>query len=854
MVADKHRFLHIPLPWPLCQQVIPFARFKVSKHLVVAKLLAFLVLVLFLLPMQSLCVVHVDYIDAGFSASAMSHVDSDGIFLYSTSLSFAVALHAFTGTPDVYLNVIHTSSHEIVWTANRDSPISPSDMFNFSPSGNVVLMSGNGSRVLWSTKTRGATRMQIKETGNLVLLDSFNNTLWESFDNPTNTLLSGQVLGPKGAKLVSSTSETNLTSGSYSLSLESGDLHLLYHSQSHMALPYWSMSTDTRLVTLTSGAPSLAIFNNSGLSLATNKSVLISLLPWSSNATLSRATLETDGNLRVYVFSSNVWAPLFVALVSNCNLPLFCGKLGLCNGERCTCPGTLHPVNKNVITEGCQGPSKVPTCSNNSSFEKIADNLDYFANQYIQPVRASGLDACKALCLNECNCSSLFFHNKTGFCYLFDELATVQSTSELGHTLFMKTTGAVAVSQGPNKGVAPSSQAKELPLYPILGVVGSSMVVIFVMIGIFTCWCLTRQADVNGTGGEHGLDDDDFFSSVPGPKRFSFQELQTATNDFSNKLGTGGFGSVYEGLLPDQTKVAVKKLESVGQGRKEFRAEVAIIGSIHHIHLVQLHGFCVNGVHKLLVYEFMSKGSLHTCMFENGVSNQVLDWNTRHKIALGTARGLAYLHNECRETILHCDIKPENILLDENFNAKVSDFGLAKLLSKEQSQVFTTMRGTRGYLAPEWLLNLPISDRTDVYSFGMVLLEIFSGRKNYEPTETPEKCYLPAFAFAQAARGHLAELLDGRLKGSVSDDKVIETIGVALLCIQEEISSRPSMATVVQMLEGNIVCDLSSCSLKSLRLHASMAEVLMASQKTSSVASAGSCQSRALLSSVKSSA
>lgn len=831
---------------------------KVSKHLVVAKLLAFLVLLLCLLPLRTLCV-YVDYIDANFSATAMSYVDTDGAFLYSLSSDFSLALYTFTGDVSVYLTVTHTATSQIVWTANRDFPISLSDKFVFTSGGNALLMDGNGSNVVWSTNTtgQGATKMQMQDTGNLVLLDAKNNTVWQSFDYPTDTLLTGQILRSQtNMKLVSSTSGTNMSSGPYSLSLESGDLHLVFSANAATALPYWSMLQDSRLVRVSSGAPSYAVLNSTGLSLVRNDTVVISLLALNSNASLCRATLQTDGNLHIYVFSSNVWTPLFVALQSSCGLPLYCGHLGLCNdGEQCSCPGSLQPLSKNNLTQGCQGPPTIP-CTKNSSasapshFEKIGDGLDYFANQYIAAERTSGLDACKELCTQNCSCSSLFFYNDSGNCYLFPVLGTIQSTSSSGHSLYLRTSGPL---EAPNPGVSPtaSQEAQGLPSFVIPVIVGGSIFIIIAMMGIFVYWYF-KVRKMNPLG-EGYADDDNFLDSIPGlPTRFSFKELQRATNSFSKKLGTGGFGSVYEGILPDNTKVAVKQLESVGQGKKEFRAEVAIIGSIHHVHLVQLRGFCAEGLHRLLVYEFMSKGSLDKCLFLDEENSQVLDWNTRYKIALGTARGLAYLHEDCREKIIHCDIKPENILLDENCNAKVSDFGLAKLLNKEQSQVFTTMRGTRGYLAPEWLMNLAISEKSDVYSFGMVLLEIISGRKNYEPSETSEKCYFPAYAFEQAEHGCLEQLVDERLRGTVSDNNVIEAVRIALWCIQEETPLRPSMAKVVQMLEGNMrVSEPPLSSQFAVRLHARMVEAINSSRQTSS--SSGN-YSQTLLSAVRLSA
>ncbi|KAF3543304.1 hypothetical protein DY000_02010133 [Brassica cretica] len=303
---------------------------------------------------------------------------------------------------------------------------------------------------------------------------------------------------------------------------------------------------------------------------------------------------------------------------------------------------------------------------------------------------------------------------------------------------------------------------------------------------------------------EQSSDEDNFLDNLSGmPIRFTYKDLQSATNNFSVKLGQGGFGSVYEGSLPDGSRLAVKKLEGIGQGKKEFRAEVSIIGSIHHLHLVRLRGFCAEGAHRLLAYEFLAKGSLERWIFSRRDEDILLDWDTRFNIAVGTAKGLAYLHEDCDARIIHCDIKPENILLDDNFNAKVSDFGLAKLMTREQSHVFTTMRGTRGYLAPEWITNYAISEKSDVYSYGMVLLELIGGRKNYDPSESSEKCHFPSYAFKMMEEGKLLEIVDGKMKNfDVDDERVQRTMKTALWCIQEDMHLRPSMSKVVQMLEG----------------------------------------------------
>ncbi|XVE52209.1 hypothetical protein DITRI_Ditri02bG0104600 [Diplodiscus trichospermus] len=288
------------------------------------------------------------------------------------------------------------------------------------------------------------------------------------------------------------------------------------------------------------------------------------------------------------------------------------------------------------------------------------------------------------------------------------------------------------------------------------------------------------------------------------PVRYTY--VRKATKNFSKKVSQGGFGSVYLGVMPDGTRLAVKKLEGKGQGKKEFRAEVRIIGGIHHVLLVKLKGFCTEGVHRLLVYGFMGKSSLDKWIFKNNEESSTMDWNTRFNIALGTAKGLAYLDDGCELKIVHCDVKPENILLDDNFTAKVSDFGLAKLMSREESQVYTRLRGTRGYLAPEWITNNPISEKSDVYSYGIVFLEIIGGRKNYDPGETPEKTHLPSFAFKMLEEGNLKKILDPKPDIDENDERFVSAIKVALWCIQQEMRLRPPMTKVVQMLEG--LCDV----------------------------------------------
>ncbi|XP_024540838.1 G-type lectin S-receptor-like serine/threonine-protein kinase SD2-5 [Selaginella moellendorffii] len=291
-----------------------------------------------------------------------------------------------------------------------------------------------------------------------------------------------------------------------------------------------------------------------------------------------------------------------------------------------------------------------------------------------------------------------------------------------------------------------------------------------------------------------------------GPAKFSFKQVRKITNNFSVKLGDGGFGLVYEGTLKDGSKVAVKMLERTStQGEKEFKAEVSVMATVRHLNLIRLRGYCAQGPRRILIYDFMPNSSLDKWLFITPGKDCMLDWSRRYSIALGTARGLAYLHEECSQKIIHLDVKPENILLDQNFLPKVSDFGLAKLMDRDKSRVVTNMRGTPGYLAPEWLHGTAVTAKADVYSFGMVLLELICGRETIDLSKGSEQWYLPAWAVRMVEEGRPMELIDEQLHEEVEyfyEDQAKRSIRVALCCIQEDPTQRPTMGRVVQMLDG----------------------------------------------------
>ncbi|KAL4297249.1 hypothetical protein GQ457_12G020590 [Hibiscus cannabinus] len=293
---------------------------------------------------------------------------------------------------------------------------------------------------------------------------------------------------------------------------------------------------------------------------------------------------------------------------------------------------------------------------------------------------------------------------------------------------------------------------------------------------------------------------------------FTYEELVIATDGFSesNLLGQGGFGYVYKGRLPTGQDVAVKKLKAGSrQGEREFQAEVETISRVHHKHLVSLVGYCINGAERLLVYEFVPNKTLEFHLHENG--QPVILWESRLKIAIGSAKGIAYLHEDCSPTIIHRDIKAANILLDPRFEAKVSDFGLAKIFfdaSPIVTHISTRVMGTFGYLAPEYVLTGKLTDKSDVYSYGVMLLELITGRRPIIELESSVNHSLVDWARPLLARAlednDFETLVDPRLNGAYNNSEMATMVSCAAACIRQSAWLRPRMIQVVRALEDDI--------------------------------------------------
>ncbi|XP_059284990.1 G-type lectin S-receptor-like serine/threonine-protein kinase SD2-5 [Lycium ferocissimum] len=506
--------------------------------------------------------------------------------------------------------------------------------------------------------------------------------------------------------------------------------------------------------------------------------------------------LGSDGHLRVYQSTAYDWKQLEEVLYShlgNCGYPMVCGRNSICvNDRRCNCPvegNFFRPINRNPDL-GCSQLTSI-SC-NSSPYHSLIElkETTYFAFEINYKPSSSmwfegaKLEVCKMACPSNCSCKAVVWSGTLRKnCLLLNEVFSLMDNWNGSDkaTVFLKV-------QNTTKAQYQSPTLKVIVASTLAALVG-------IILSISTWFVLFKKRTLSNKAGDLL----DLAPILPGIlTRFSYHELKIITQDFSRKLGEGGFGSVYEGTLSNGTKIAVKRLDGLGQVKDSFLTEVKIVGGIHHVNLVKLIGFCAEKDHRVLIYEYMVNGSLDRWISHEKQENGL----TRQRIIDDIAKGLAYLHDECSQKIIHLDIKPQNILLDQNFNAKISDFGLSKLIEKDTSKVVTRMRGTPGYLAPEWLWS-EITEKVDVYAFGIVLLELSCGRKNVHRSQADEVVHLLSVFRRKAEEEQHMDMVDKNNEDmQINNQAVTELMILAAWCVQDDFTKRPSMKLVVKVLEG----------------------------------------------------
>ncbi|XP_057537754.1 putative receptor protein kinase ZmPK1 [Amaranthus tricolor] len=760
---------------------------------------------------------------SSFNISNSPWLPSQNRILVSPQNSFSAGFQALPTSSNLFIfsiwysNTSYNVNHNtptIIWSANWGFPVHYSASLIITSDGELRLLNDSSRTNFWQnppSRNFTSTKLLLQDDGNLV----FGS--WESFLYPTDTFLPNQNI-TKNTTLTSKNGKFSFI-GSNNLVFQGSDSYCFYTKE------FLSLWDDGRVVR-NGGNP-------------------ITSADFGSKHT-RRLILEDDGNLRILSFYPHrrKWVVVWVALLETCQAHGLCGPGYICysdgstsSGYKCVCP----PGFKKILDpESCV--PKIPIDPENSKFLRL-DYVNYSGGSTYTNLMTYSFDKCRSKCVEEQKCHGFGFkYDGSGYCvlqmnrlvngywspntemsfYLRVHQLETDPSNFTGMSEVLDTTCPTLITF-PN----PYRESNKTTLNIII------VTIIFtfeIASGVLLFWTFLKKY-VKYRDMVHTLGLGLF--PTAGAKRFTYGEIKLATKDFSeeNFIGKGGFGNVYAGVLRDGRPVAVKCLKDVQSGESGFWAEVTIIARMHHLNLVRLWGFCDEKGQRILIYEHVPNGSLDKYLFKPGLvrledrdsdpnttsmssveQTCMLDWNIRYRIALGVARAIAYLHEECLEWVLHCDIKPENILLGDDFCPKVADFGLSKLRKKEQLVTRSNIRGTRGYMAPEWTKHEPLTSKVDVYSFGMVLLEIVTGVRN--TTEGPswmpsEEWYFPKWVFKLGIEeNRMDEILDRQIKHCYDDNVhfnlISRMVKTAMWCLQERPEMRPSMGKVAKMLEGTV--------------------------------------------------
>ncbi|KAJ8754355.1 hypothetical protein K2173_002806 [Erythroxylum novogranatense] len=695
----------------------------------------------------------------------------------SPSEDFAFGFWQLAGT-NMFLLAIwfnKISQQTIVWHANGDNPVPRGSKVQLTES-NLVLTDPKGLMIWEANPTTTVSSAAMLDTGNFVLAGTNSSTyVWESFRNPTDTILPGQTLNLDDM-LSSRITETNYSEGRFVLNFSNGSLQLrpIAWPSRFQYPPYYNSDLNH------SESGNRLLFNESAYLYIVRVNGEIAQLPgWTSVSTsienyYYRATLDYNGVFTQYAHPkdpnrSQSWLPV-QSIPENICVAIFnnlgsgpCGYNSYCSMQnsrpRCDCPPGYVLIDPQNSFGGCV-PTFPQGCGQDDGsiapeqvyeFSEL-NNVNWPLNDYerLEPYNQS---QCQDSCLHDCSCAVAVFGGS--ICWKKRLPLSNGRTGDIGiSTVLFK----VRKEAPPNFSYSNSKSKKPTNL-----------------------------------------------------RSFTYKELVIATEGFKEELGRGSFGIVYKGVLKSDSRIviAVKKIDKLAEEReREFRAEVSALGRTHHKNLVRLLGYCDEGSNRLLIMEFMSNGSLSSFIFTHPRPN----WHHRVRIALGIARGLLYLHEECEAPIIHCDIKPQNMLLDDNLSARIADFGLAKLLLSGQSRTRTMMRGTKGYVAPEWFKNLPVTSKVDVYSYGVVLLEIICCRRNVvTDMEEEEIVILTDWAYDFYVARRMDVLVDNDELALSDKGRLERWLKVAFWCIQEDPLSRPTMKMVMEMLEGFVEVPSPNC-------------------------------------------
>ncbi|XP_040381413.1 putative receptor protein kinase ZmPK1 [Oryza brachyantha] len=780
-----------------------------------------------------LCISALDFLLPGSSLSIED-------VLYSPDGTFTCGFKtSFDGSNASTFSIWFSNSSEktVVWSANALHPVYTwGSKVELKSDGSMILKDYAG-QIVWTnnvSSSSDAQQAQLLDTGNLVVKGKGGNTLWQSFDSPTDTLLPTQSI-TAATKLVS----TNrlLDPGHYSFHFDDQYLLSLFDDEKNISFIYWPDPSGTIWSKNRSpfNSTTNGVLDSLGYFLGSDNATFIAA-DWGPGI-VRRLTLDYDGNLRLYSLDKGdrTWSVTWMAFPQLCKVRGLCGQNGICvytPVPACSCAPGYEFVDPSNRSKGCSPRVNLSCDGQKVKFVRLR-NTDFLGYD-LTVHRFVSLAFCKNICLNDCRCKGFAYWEGIGDCYPKSVLLGGVTLSNLGSTgnMYIKLPEEVQVSMssiphsqpfGPKYGPncnktnntfmanfldtlnSGQNASKFLYFYGFLSAIFLAEIA-FVILG----WFILRREAKQYRGvwpaeGGYEMIANHF-------RRYTYRELVLATRKFKDELGKGASGIVYKGVLKDNRVVAVKKLVDLNEGEEEFQHELSVISRIYHTNLVRVWGFCSDGPHRILVSEFVENGSLDKILFGRDGSHNLLGWKERFNIALGVAKGLAYLHHECSEWVIHCDMKPENILLDENMEPKIADFGLAKLLNRDGSNKdISRIRGTRGYLAPEWVYSLPITAKVDVYSFGVVLLELLNGARVSELERSDDEDVKMALGRVIklcseklksdcSNQSGIVDFVDTRLNGQFNNSQARMMMELAISCLEEDRVRRPTMECVVHKL------------------------------------------------------
>ncbi|MQL77112.1 hypothetical protein Taro_009538 [Colocasia esculenta] len=766
------------------------------------------------------------------TGSSLTPLGQTTPLVVSPSGDFAVGFRPLDSDNSLFLLAVwftKVTNQTVVWAANGNHPVEAGSNLRLRADGRLVLTDSGGAEV-WSATPDATdiTHAAMLDNGNFVLARAGSaGYAWESFNEPMDTILPSQTLS-FGRRLTSRLTESDYSDGRFQLRMEDNGNLVFYQAPPSCPIDagctlydaYWDAGTvgnGQQLVVGSAGDVSVALKNGSSVTITPKKS------NYPPREFYHRATLDPDGVLRHYVYARNetggAWT-VAASLPSDicvrrryfvgsgvCGYNSYCSQIGAMQKTNCDCPPQYSFVDPARKYKGCKPDFAPQSCDADGGGGATArefriermPRIDWPSTDY-QHLKPVSEEQCGNACLSDCYCTVAIHRVDDCWMKRLPLLNGRYDVKDINGYALLK----VARDPNSNKNNRTISAPKTTIKPPftrrsggrtwLLLLLGSGNCLLLAVV-FFLTFCVYHKKTW-GIGSSK-LD----INLRP----FTYKELHEATQGFKEELGKGAFGTVYKGLIESDstsTPIAVKRLQELDDAgaETEFENEVRIIAQIHHKNLVRLLGYCNEGPLRLLVYEYMCNGSLFGLL----LGSTKPDWDTRVELAFGVSRGLLYLHEDCSTQIIHCDIKPQNVLIDDNFTARISDFGLSKLLRAGQSRTLTDIRGTRGYVAPEWFKHMSITSKVDVYSFGVLLLEIICCRRSVEAEAGESKAVLAYWAYDCLRAGRLEALVEDEA-GPLADMRRLERlVMVALWCIQDEPSLRPTMKKVTQMLEGAV--------------------------------------------------